>query len=127
MSKITMEEVVEVVSRINRTLESKGFDHLSIEGFWDRFINNIPKMQEIAPTLKAQSHGHEPMTIQDAKIRRLTEIECERLQGFPDDWTKYGNYDGTIKEISKTQRYKMCGNAVTVAVVKAVTERLKIN
>lgn len=59
-------------------------------------------------------------------IRRLTEIECERLQGFPDDWTKFGNYGGVIKEIPKTQRYKLCGNAVTVAVVKAIAERLKI-
>ena len=64
--------------------------------------------------------------LNDTRIRRLTEIECERLQGFPDDWTRYGNYDGEIKEISKTQRYKMCGNAVTVNVVKAVTERLKL-
>lgn len=61
-------------------------------------------------------------------IRRLTEIECERLQGFPDDWTKYGNYYGTIKEISKTQRYKMLGNAVTVDVVCEVAKRLlKVN
>jgi DNA (cytosine-5)-methyltransferase 1 len=61
------------------------------------------------------------------RIRRLTEIECERLQGFPDDWTKYGIYDDATKEISKTQRYKMCGNAVTVNVVKAIAERLNIN
>ncbi len=59
-------------------------------------------------------------------IRRLTEIECERLQGFPDDWTKYGNYDGEIKKIAKTQRYKMIGNAVTVDIVKIIAERLKI-
>ena len=51
------------------------------------------------------------------KIRRLTPIECERLQGFSDDWTKYGEYDGEVKEVSNTQRYKMCGNAVTVDVV----------
>ena len=54
------------------------------------------------------------------KIRRLTPIECERLQGFSDDWTKYGDYDGEVKEVSNTQRYKMCGNAVTVDVVYAV-------
>jgi DNA (cytosine-5)-methyltransferase 1 len=60
----------------------------------------------------------------EAKIRRLTEIECERLQGFPDDWTKYGNYDGEIKEISRTQRYKMCGNAVTTKIVKAIGKRI---
>ena len=58
-------------------------------------------------------------------IRRLTEIECERLQGFPDNWTQYGNYDGTIKPIAKTQRYKLIGNAVTVDIVTMIAKRLK--
>lgn len=58
------------------------------------------------------------------QIRRLTEIECERLQGFPDNHTMYGNYDGQIKKISKTQRYKMCGNAVTVDVVQLIGKKL---
>ena len=59
------------------------------------------------------------------RIRRLTPIECERLQGFPDNHTALGVYDGEIKEVSNTQRYKMCGNAVTVDVVHAVAERIK--
>nr|DAD65678.1 MAG TPA: Cytosine specific methyltransferase [Siphoviridae sp. ctnFV5] len=58
-------------------------------------------------------------------IRRLTEIECERLQGFPENWTQYGNYDGTIKPIAKTQRYKLIGNAVTVDIVELIAKRLK--
>lgn len=58
-------------------------------------------------------------------VRRLTEIECERLQGFPDNWTQYGNYDGTIKPIAKTQRYKLIGNAVTVDIVTMIAKRLK--
>jgi len=53
------------------------------------------------------------------KIRRLTPLECERLQGFPDNWTKYDT-DGNI--LSDTQRYKMCGNAVTVSVVQYIGE-----
>lgn len=61
------------------------------------------------------------------QIRRLTEIECERLQGFPDNWTMFGDYDGIKKNISKTQRYKMLGNAVSVPVVKAIAIRLKQN
>ena len=65
-------------------------------------------------------------------IRRLTEIECERLQGFPDYWTRFGIYEdkkgaSVVKPIAKTQRYKMIGNAVSVPVVKAVTSRLNIN
>jgi DNA (cytosine-5)-methyltransferase 1 len=49
-------------------------------------------------------------------IRRLTPIECERLQGFPDNWTE---------GISDTQRYKTLGNAVSVPVVKAVGKQIK--
>ena len=50
-------------------------------------------------------------------IRRLTPLECERLQGFPDNWT-------LAEDNSDTQRYKMIGNAVTVDVVKAVGEKI---
>jgi len=56
------------------------------------------------------------------RIRRLTPIECERLQGFPDNHTAFGNYDGVVKPMSNTQRYKQCGNAVTVDVVAAVAK-----
>lgn len=44
-------------------------------------------------------------------VRRLTPVECERLQGFPDNWTA-GQTD--------SQRYKQMGNAVTVNVVEWV-------
>jgi len=60
----------------------------------------------------------------DMQIRRLTPVECCRLQGFPDDWNEYGEFDGEVKPMSDTQRYKQCGNAVTVNVVQAVAERI---
>ena len=47
------------------------------------------------------------------RIRRLTPIECERLQGFPDNWTQ---------GVSDTQRYKQLGNAVTVNVVEEIAK-----
>ncbi len=67
--------------------------------------------------------------IENARIRRLTPKECERLQGFPDNWTEYGiptdGYEFPVLDpISDTQRYKMVGNAVTVNTVQAVMERL---
>ena len=62
----------------------------------------------------------------DNKIRYLTEIECERLQGFSDNWTQYGDYNGKIRRISKTQRYKLIGNAVTVDIVELIAKRLKL-
>lgn len=55
------------------------------------------------------------------RIRKLTPVECERLQGFPDDWTKYGK-DGEL--ISDTQRYKCCGNAVTTTVITAIIDEM---
>ena len=63
------------------------------------------------------------MGVYSNKIRRLTPLECERLQGFPDNWTKKGCKD----LISDGQRYKMCGNAVTVDVVEAVAKKIKSN
>lgn len=51
-------------------------------------------------------------------IRRLTPLECERLQAFPDNWTARGIDDnGNEVEISDTQRYKCTGNAVTTSVI----------
>ena len=49
------------------------------------------------------------------RVRRLTPLECERLQGFPDNWTE-GHSD--------SQRYKMMGNAVTVPVVEYLVREL---
>lgn len=56
-------------------------------------------------------------------IRYFTPRECERLQGFPDDWTRLGIRDGELVHISDTRRYKALGNAVTVNVVQAISEK----
>lgn len=80
--------------------------------------------RDVIPTLTDPKHNSQGL-FDGYRIRRLTPIECERLQGFPDDHTAYGNYDGEVKPMSNTQRYKQCGNAVTVDVVQAVAERVK--
>ncbi len=49
------------------------------------------------------------------RIRRLTPVECERLQGFPDGWTNF---------VSDSQRYKCLGNAVTVNVVSEIIKQM---
>lgn len=52
------------------------------------------------------------------RVRRLTPLECERLQTLPDNYTQYGLFDdGKIRKISDTQRYKMIGNGWTVDVI----------
>ena len=77
-----------------------------------------------SPTL-TEPHHNSLRLFDGYRIRRLTPIECERLQGFPDDHTAFGNYDGEVKPMSNTQRYKQCGNAVTVDIVSLVAEQLK--
>jgi len=49
------------------------------------------------------------------QVRRLTPMECERLQGFPDGWTS---------SVSDSQRYKQMGNAVTVPVAQWIGDRI---
>jgi len=59
------------------------------------------------------------------RIRRLTPLECERLMGLPDLWTKYGtDENGKVFEISDSQRYKICGNGVVTNVVTEIMRRL---
>lgn len=68
------------------------------------------------PGMKQQSYVHQEMA-----VRRLTPRECERLQGFPDDWTRY---DADGNEISDSARYRMCGNAVCVPVACWIGRRI---
>ena len=60
----------------------------------------------------ADNHGQRTLIKKGMRVRRLTPKECERLQGFPDDWTK---------GLSDTQRYKQMGNAVTVDVIEYIS------
>lgn len=66
----------------------------------------------IAPTVTT---GKKVWIPENTLLRRLTEVECERLQGFPDNWAD---------SISSTQRYKCLGNAVTVNVVYELARNL---
>jgi len=83
----------------------------------------------VAQTLDTGMQQH---TLQNSKIRRLTPTECERLQGFPDNWTKIEvpqtskikNLLGMKNYMSDTQRYKTLGNAVTVNVIRDIFSRV---
>jgi DNA (cytosine-5)-methyltransferase 3A len=79
--------------------------------------NRIHEIDKKAPTIMAGSHGYANGYInQDGDIRKLTPIECERLQTLPDNYT-----DG----VSDTQRYKGLGNGWTVDVVAHILRRMQ--
>lgn len=75
---------------------------------------------DVSQTLTGESDGDQRQIVAipdklDARVRRLTPRECERLQGFPDDWTS-GFADAT--------RYRMIGNAVAVPCAEWIGRRM---
>ena len=78
---------------------------------------------EIVPTVTSRygTGGGNVPAIQkenESVVRRLTPVECERLQGFPDNWT-----DGQ----ADSNRYKQMGNAVAVPVAEWIVSRMVAN
>ena len=71
-----------------------------------------------SPTLTTMGGGHrEPKILQKGHTyRKLTPIECERLQTVPDNYTAH---------VSNTQRYKMLGNGMTVEVIKHILSNME--
>jgi site-specific DNA-cytosine methylase len=78
---------------------------------YDEYNDSINDTHHTLRAGTKQSTG----VLHSSVVRRLTPVECERLQGFPDDWTE-GQAD--------THRYKQMGNAVTVNVARWIGERL---
>ena len=86
--------------------------------------NMIGRADTAGPQGKGFTEEGEPMftltktdvhAVASSTVRRLTPMECERLQGFPDNWTE---------NQADTHRYKQLGNAVAVPVVSWLVNRL---
>jgi DNA (cytosine-5)-methyltransferase 1 len=88
-------------------------------GKWDKMHESIRRYYSpngISPTVTAMGGGNqEPKTVLNQRIRRLTPLECMRLQGYPDLF---------IKPCSDSQTYKQAGNSITVNVMKAIIKNL---
>ena len=58
-------------------------------------------------------------------VRRLTPRECERLQGMPDDWSRWGiNEKGEVYELSDSARYRLQGNGIATPFWKVLLKRI---
>ena len=85
---------------------------------------NFRETQEISGTLQAKTaSGGYSLNYQNpirigCYVRRLTPLECERLQGFPDFWTEQGGG----RSISDTNRYQMLGNSIAVPCVAYIMQ-----
>jgi DNA (cytosine-5)-methyltransferase 1 len=76
------------------------------------------------PLRTAGGHGA-PATLQSMAVRRLTPVECERLQGFPDNYSQIPWKGKPASECPDGPRYKACGNSFAVPVVRWIGERIQ--
>ena len=108
--RATTENLSSTLQAINQTAVCIGGQH-----------PNAAIGENISPTLTnamGAGGGHVPI-IGNMAVRRLTPIECERLQGFPDNYTN-------IKEnCPDGPRYKALGNSMAVPVMKWIGERIE--
>lgn len=96
-----------VLVRVGTASDIKGHDS----------IKRIYSVEGKCPTLTTMQGGHrEPkVAVDELHYRKLTPLECERLQGYPDNYTE---------GVSNTQRYKQCGNGWTLPVIEHIFKEM---
>lgn len=93
---------------------------------------NFTEGGEINGTLQAKESGGQSLNLNNVVharmvARRLTPLECERLQGYPDGWTDIGEWrDGTGKlhKDADSPRYKACGNSIALPFWSFLAKRI---
>ena len=100
---------------------------------------SVGAQAEVSPTLRAGSSGTNQVptvcmasTQANAEavwrwpwiVRRLMPVECERLQGFPDNWTAIPYRGKPAEECPDAPRYKAIGNSMAVPVMTWIGERI---
>jgi DNA (cytosine-5)-methyltransferase 1 len=84
--------------------------------------NNF-RLRNVVPVIEAVAFNSDPLTAPGSAVRRLTPRECERLQGFPDDYTAI-SYRG--KPAADGPRFKALGNSMAVPVVRWILSRIEM-
>ncbi len=130
-----------VTGDITHTLKADGFDGsedgtghgqssapvLSFKAGQSEAAGGVFVTEEYAPTLQAQNNGSTatPSVMVGSAVRRLTPRECERLQGFPDDYTLIPWRGKPEDECPDGPRYKAIGNSKAVPVVRWIGRRIQ--
>nr|DAG37831.1 MAG TPA: Cytosine specific methyltransferase [Caudoviricetes sp.] len=123
-------DMLVVSSEISPSLRAKGNDPYRAD--MSAYVasadfRNFREGGEINGTLQAKESGGQSLNLnntvrQNMVVRRLTPMECERLQGFPDGWTDIGDWVKTdkrgreikVKGSADSPRYKALGNSIAL-------------
>jgi DNA (cytosine-5)-methyltransferase 1 len=79
-----------------------------------------------AAALRTAAGGVYDNTVMTSQVRRLTPTECERLQGFPDNYTQIAWRNKAAEDCPDGPRYKAMGNSMAVPVMRWIGERIKM-
>ena len=105
----------------DRIFHKEGKSHALTSSFADRTNVGEPKLRTKSKTVRSGGRGsydrHEWDSVDDLHWRKLTPLECERLQTVPDNYTNY---------VSNTQRFKMLGNGWTVDVIAHILNNMEL-
>ena len=85
-------------------------------------VSHAVMCEDVSHTLRAKANcayreDTETYPVQNMMVRRLTPLECERLQGYPDGWTDIGEWidsNGGKHQSSDSSRYKALGNSIAL-------------
>lgn len=109
--------------RINRTSRD-GHKYIYSEGGMSPYEDlNLPSRTMLTSEGSVNRSTHWLKI--NGKYRLLTPVEAERLQDFPDNWTKYKKVDGEVKEVSDRMRMFFMGNALVTTIIKRIGLQLK--
>jgi DNA (cytosine-5)-methyltransferase 1 len=89
--------------------------------------NEVFRIDDIVGAIQARDYKGGKLIATRYIVRRLTPLECERLQGFPDGWTDIGEWidsNGKVRKTSDANRYKALGNSISLPNWKFVLKRL---
>ena len=114
-------------SEISGTLQSKENGGYSLN-----YQNPVRVSDKIVHTLKAKANcdfraDSETYPMQNNIVRRLTPLECERLQGYPDNWTDIGEWvdsKGKTRKPADAPRYKALGNSIALPQWQWIIDRM---
>lgn len=93
-------------------------------GFSEELCYTLTAMDQhavCAPSPEGQGHSQFPYG-----VRRLMPIECERLQGFPDNWTQIAWNGKPPEQCPDSRRYKALGNSMAVPVMRWIGRRMEL-
>ena len=125
----------EITGTLTTGFGARGFDcdtilnnQFSVESYT---LSSFAQYKEGVGTLRASGGdfggGSETIIKEEKRIRRLTPLECERLQGFPDNYTQI-EWNGKPKDqCPDSHRYKAIGNSMAVPVMRWIGEMIERN